>query len=133
MFHTSPALNRQAIEEQGLRPSEALGGMNACGVYLWSDLELHWQLIAEIISEEGFDSEERPFDLWQVDVSGLELERDRVRGPRTHGAFFSPEPIPAERLSLRRSYQTVAEYLGVRDLDELREELGLVCEDELAS
>lgn len=130
LFHTSPATNRESILEHGLRPAAALAGMNATGVYLWSDLEKHWQLTARIVSEEGFGPVERPFDLWQVDVSGLALEHDRSPGPCTHGAFFSASPIPTERLTLAATYETVAAYLGVSSLDELREELDLVYEDE---
>jgi hypothetical protein len=117
VFHTSPASNRDSILEHGLRPAAALAGMNATGVYLWADLDKHWELIASIVVAEGFEENERPFDLWQVDVSGLEFERDRSVGPREYEAYFVAGAIGPARLALQASFDTVAAYLGVADLD----------------
>lgn len=123
MYHTSPQANRAAIAAEGLIPATPLGGLNETGVYLWRDLELHWQLVARNVLEEGFDAEGRPFDLWRVEVAGLELRPDSFARLREHGSYYHPSAIGPTRLTLAGSFPTVAAYLDIKDLDDLRERL----------
>lgn len=123
MYHVSPRANRTAILAAGLKPATPLGGLNDTGVYLWQDLELHWELVARNVLEEGFDPEERPFDLWQVDVSGLELEPDGFARLHAHGSWCHRGAVSPARLKLAGSFPNVAAYLRVQDLDDLREQL----------
>src|SRR4051812_37652339 len=90
-YHTSLPCNRASIQARWLLAQNPLqdykGALNSgdpAAVYLWPELPE--------IDDPVFD----PYDIWQVDVSGLAVQ---ASGPYH---FFSVEPISPDRLTLLR-------------------------------
>lgn len=91
MFHWAPRVCRAEIQTRGLLPATMLGDPDG-----WKYVFLTDAAPAHVDASE---------DVWQVDVSGLELEPDEGRerwlltgsGPRW---WMHHGPIPTERLTL---------------------------------
>jgi hypothetical protein len=89
-FHTADRAMRDAIATEGLRPGNGTQNWGdkaagqPTGVYVAPQPDTH-----------GMWSHAPEFDVWQVDVEGLNFQHDRLNP----GCFILPA-VPADRLSL---------------------------------
>lgn len=105
-FHVSPSANREAILAKGLDGASAPDSPWSnfddydCGQYLWDDRDVAQDYADELLLD--------PSDIWEVDISGIEVIPDPSITPDTpeYGgywhphAFYTAQTIEPERLKL---------------------------------
>ena len=94
MYHIAPTEARRSIEGHGLdwRRLGLGGAYRPLGNYLWNSFDF-----ALWYAQAAYDD----YDIWAVDVESFHLLPDPGFGEFADGidhAWFSPQPIPAERL-----------------------------------
>jgi GNAT superfamily N-acetyltransferase len=104
MFHVAPVSRRAAIRLEGLRPdADPLNpDIEPRGVYVWDDFQTALKYMGQ------GPNMYRDFDVHEVDVSDLDLQRDPWfdthypdRAKDFPGGFYTTEKIPPERIRPR--------------------------------
>lgn len=104
-YHYSPRINRDSIEKEGLRPNPSLDSIPAVYLHDYYDRLEH--------------EENAPYDTWQVDTTGLELEPDPISWEPTH--WRVREQISPERIRRISHKQSMAQKTGDPEVDDLLE------------
>jgi hypothetical protein len=92
LYHVTPQANRESILAEGLNPAYAPGRDY---VWLWDDPQEMSEILVNSLTWGG----DRTPDVWLVDGSGIQLQRDPHPSGWAH-AFATRDAIPPDRLQL---------------------------------
>lgn len=108
-YHTSPAINRESIEEHGLDPAKGESGYSIdypSGVYLFGSRD-HAEQYRGIREQEDSDlygaAEDTSYDMYEVTVPKKSVRQDPFHDDESglgKTSVYVPGPVP--RSSLRR-------------------------------
>lgn len=110
MYHVAPIEKREEIERNGLQPSVPEGGPYPHGVYLFEhpdNASFFADHMRKRDEEEYGDDPLNERDIWQVDTSGHQLQRDPAVSkeddfqsgyPHPLGSHYTEQPIEPNRL-----------------------------------
>jgi hypothetical protein len=109
-YHVADSDDRNSIKKFGLDPSKSKNDLTTSGknIYLFLKLSEAKSYISGyklfLINQE---EDERNFDIWEINVSGLKLIKDLGLNdgddPKNNSAYFTKAPISKKRIKLKVS------------------------------